>query len=79
MKYLAKVRSDFADQYQSAEVIGTDLSDVQPRWVPPNCRFELDDAQLEWTFAPDSFDFIHIRALLGAISDWPPLYERAFK
>lgn len=79
MEYLAELHSDFADQYQSAEVIGTDLSDVQPRWVPPNCRFELDDAQLEWTFAPDNFDFIHIRALLGAISDWPLLYEQVFK
>ncbi|KAH8787242.1 hypothetical protein BGZ57DRAFT_743893, partial [Hyaloscypha finlandica] len=27
-----------------------------------------DDAQKEWTFAPTRFDFIHIRALLGAIT-----------
>ncbi|KAK6812889.1 hypothetical protein RU639_011377 [Aspergillus parasiticus] len=28
---------DFADQYQSSEVIGNDLSPIQPKWVPPNC------------------------------------------
>ncbi|EXA29949.1 hypothetical protein FOVG_18627 [Fusarium oxysporum f. sp. pisi HDV247] len=35
---------DFADQYPNAEVIGTDLSPIQPDWVPPNVRFELEDA-----------------------------------
>ncbi|KAE9969589.1 hypothetical protein BLS_005308 [Venturia inaequalis] len=38
---------DFADLYPSAEVIGTDLSMIQPDWVPPNLRFDIDDAELE--------------------------------
>ncbi|TAQ87317.1 hypothetical protein B7494_g4361 [Chlorociboria aeruginascens] len=70
---------DFADEFPSSEVIGTDLSNVQPRFVPPNCRFELDDAQLPWTFAPESFDFVHIRCLFGGISDWPFLYREIYK
>ncbi|KAK0641842.1 S-adenosylmethionine-dependent methyltransferase [Cercophora newfieldiana] len=70
---------DFADQYPSAEVTGTDLSPIQPQWTPPNCKFELDDASLEWTFADNSFDFIHIRYLLGSIEDWPKLYKQAFR
>lgn len=41
---------DMADQYPIAEVVGTDLSPIQPSWVPTNCRFEVDDATLEWTF-----------------------------
>jgi SAM-dependent methyltransferase len=71
--------SDFADQNPSSEVIGTDLSDTMPSWVPPNCRFELDDAELDWTYAPNSFDFIHMRYLMGAIGDFPRLYEQVFK
>jgi methylase of polypeptide subunit release factors len=27
---------DAADKYPSAEVIGTDISPIQPGWVPPN-------------------------------------------
>jgi hypothetical protein len=27
------------------------LSAIQPSWVPPNLKFELDDAQLEWTYS----------------------------
>jgi hypothetical protein len=68
-----------AEQFPSAEVIGTDLSDVQPRFVPPNCKFELDDAQLQWTFAPNSFDFVHLRCLFGGISDWQALYGEIFR
>ncbi|KAK1831172.1 secondary metabolism regulator LAE1 [Podospora conica] len=70
---------DFADQYPSAEVIGTDLSPIQPAWTPPNCKFELDDASLDWTYAENQFDFIHIRYLLGSIPDWPRLYQQAFR
>ncbi|KAL7949526.1 S-adenosyl-L-methionine-dependent methyltransferase [Trichoderma barbatum] len=70
---------DMADAYPSAEIIGTDISPIQPMWVPPNCIFHIEDAQLEWTYPPESFDFIHIRALYGSISDWSELYKQAFR
>ncbi|KFY24031.1 hypothetical protein V493_05478 [Pseudogymnoascus sp. VKM F-4281 (FW-2241)] len=70
---------DFADQFPSAEVIGTDLSPTQPSFVPPNLRFELDDAQLDWTFNEHTFDYVHLRCLFGSISDWPKLYNDAFR
>ncbi|EFR03995.1 UMTA [Nannizzia gypsea CBS 118893] len=73
------VSSDFADEYPSAEVIGTDLSPIQPAFVPPNLRFEIDDASEDWTFPENHFDLIHIRALYGAISDWPKLYSQALR
>lgn len=76
---LIGILSDFADEYPSAEVIGTDLSPIQPAFVPPNLRFEIDDASEDWTFPEDHFDLIHIRALYGAISDWPKLYSQALK
>ncbi|QGI69122.1 hypothetical protein CEK26_013079 [Fusarium fujikuroi] len=67
-----------ADEYPSAEVLGTDISAVQPAFVPLNCSFQIEDAQLDWTFKPDEFDFIHIRYLYGAIDDWKKLYRQAF-
>lgn len=36
--------------------------------VPPNCRFEIDDADDEWTFGT-RFDFIHARAMCSCFSD----------
>ncbi|RYP93427.1 hypothetical protein DL770_000470 [Monosporascus sp. CRB-9-2] len=68
---------DFADEYPGAQVIGTDLSPIQPYWIPPNCKFEIDDAELPWTWPEGTFDYIHIRHLLGSISDWPGLFKQA--
>lgn len=70
--------SDIADEFPSAEVIGTDISAVQPSWAPPNCAFQIDDAQLNWTFQRETFDFVHIRQLYGGIDDWGKLYQQAF-
>jgi hypothetical protein len=68
-----------ADQFPSATVTGTDLSPIQPEWVPPNCHFEIDDVSLEWTFPPNHFDFIHIRELFGCIPDWDFFFQQAYR
>ncbi|KAL2812110.1 S-adenosyl-L-methionine-dependent methyltransferase [Aspergillus granulosus] len=70
---------DFADEYPSAEVIGTDLSPIQPSFVPPNLRFEIDDATDVWTYPSNNFDLVHVRSLYGAIADWPAFYREALK
>ncbi|KPM41899.1 hypothetical protein AK830_g4628 [Neonectria ditissima] len=70
---------DFADAYPDTEVIGSDLSPIQPRWVPPNVKFEIDDATLPWSWKDDTFDFIHIRYLFGAIQDWRALFRQAYR
>ncbi|KAH6869390.1 S-adenosyl-L-methionine-dependent methyltransferase [Thelonectria olida] len=70
---------DIADQFPSAEVIATDITPTQPNWVPPNLTFQIDDAQLDWTFKPESFDFIHVRYMYGAIDDWAKFYGQMFK
>ncbi|KAJ9131284.1 Methyltransferase [Pleurostoma richardsiae] len=70
---------DMADKFPSAEVIGTDISPTQPSWVPPNLSFQIDDAQLEWTFKPEYFDFIHVRYMQGAIDNWPKFYNQIYK
>jgi ubiquinone/menaquinone biosynthesis C-methylase UbiE len=70
---------DVADYFPSAEVYGTDLSPTQSTAAPPNLHFEVDDCESEWTFPEASFDYVHIRGLYGAISDWENLYHQAYK
>jgi SAM-dependent methyltransferase len=46
--------------------------------VPPNCQFQLDDAEADWTFAKDSFDYIHCRDMYGAIRDFKKLVKQCY-
>ncbi|KAI9801056.1 MAG: hypothetical protein M1833_002924 [Piccolia ochrophora] len=66
------------DQYPSAQIIGNDLSPVQPTLVPPNVQFEVDDLESEWTHA-SPFDYIHSRYMIGSIEDWPRFIRNIFK
>ncbi|KAK2029168.1 methyltransferase [Colletotrichum zoysiae] len=69
---------DFADEYPSADVIGVDISPIQPEWVPSNCKFQIDDFEQTWTWPLDHFDLIHGRNLESCISDVPKFFEQAF-
>ncbi|EGU84191.1 hypothetical protein FOXB_05300 [Fusarium oxysporum f. sp. conglutinans Fo5176] len=58
---------DFADQYPGAEIIGTDLSPIQPSWVPPNVQL----------FVPSAFPIaplteVHVR-------DWDAFFSEAYR
>ncbi|KAI1347097.1 S-adenosyl-L-methionine-dependent methyltransferase [Xylaria sp. FL0043] len=70
---------DFADQYPHTEVIGVDISPSQPQWIPPNLKFEIDDITQPWTYARNSFDYIHMRWLIGAIPDWYAVFREVFQ
>ncbi|KAL2132740.1 hypothetical protein VTI74DRAFT_3423 [Chaetomium olivicolor] len=70
---------DMGDRYPRAEITGIDVSPIQPSWVPPNVRFELDDANLDWTWRDNTFDFIHSRMMIGTISDWAKYFREAFR
>ncbi|KAG6172688.1 hypothetical protein E4U51_006977 [Claviceps purpurea] len=70
---------EFADQFPNASVVGTDLSPCQPRWVPPNLEFVIDDATLEWTWDTNHFDFVHMRYIVGGIQDWGALFKEAYR
>jgi|ERR1700730_16087816 hypothetical protein len=65
--------------FPAAVVIGTDLSSIQPGWVPPNCRFEIDGAEDDWTWDEESFDYIHNRNFVCAIRGWPKLVQRTYQ
>ncbi|KAJ4595961.1 hypothetical protein HRR86_004437 [Exophiala dermatitidis] len=70
---------DMGDLYPSAVVTGTDLSPIQSQWVPPNVRFEVDDANEEWTFPESHFDFIHARTICAGIRDFPKFLASCYK
>ncbi|KAF8245687.1 S-adenosyl-L-methionine-dependent methyltransferase, partial [Wilcoxina mikolae CBS 423.85] len=70
---------DVADKYPEAEVVGTDLSPIQPSWVPPNCKFEVDDVEKEWTFQDKSFDYIHSRNLAQSIGNWEKYMSEMYR
>lgn len=55
------------------------MSPIQPGWVPPNCKFEVDDFEADWPHPHDTFDVVHARTLSGSVKDWPKLHEQAFK
>ncbi|KAI9802514.1 MAG: hypothetical protein M1833_001586 [Piccolia ochrophora] len=65
----------YCDQTPSAQVIGNDLSPIQPTMVPPNVQFEVDDVEGEWTHTAP-FDYIHCRYMATSIADWPSLVKR---
>ena len=48
---------DLADQNPVTQVVGIDLSPIQPTYAPPNCKWEIDDFENEWNFK-QKFDFI---------------------
>ncbi|KAL2055311.1 hypothetical protein ABVK25_004649 [Lepraria finkii] len=69
---------EMGDKFPKAEILGNDLSPIQPRWVPPNVRFEIDDVEEQWTYH-QKFDFIHSRIIGYGIKDWPKLLRQCFE
>lgn len=68
---------EFAEKHPSALVVGTDLSPVEPKGQPDNCRFYVEDVEQDWNFDND-FDFIHARMLVVAIKDWAGFFQTAY-
>ncbi|KAK6065970.1 methyltransferase domain-containing protein [Seiridium cupressi] len=68
---------EFADQNPECDILGTDLSPIQPEYVPANCRFEIDDAEDEWIYS-NKFDYIHGRYMCAFLSDFPKLWRNIY-
>ena len=60
-------------------MVGTDISPIQPSWIPPNLQFDIDDATKTWTYPDNHFDYVHIRWLCGTFKDWESLYKEAYR
>jgi len=70
---------DFADGHPDWEITGTDLSPIQPTWVPENVKFVVDDFEEPWTWPKESFGYIHTRNLVGAVQNWSQLLENIYE
>lgn len=68
---------EMGEAYPEVEFLGNDLSPVQPSWVPPNVRWEVDDIESRWAYGVP-FDFIFCRTLPCAVGDWPRLVGQVF-
>ncbi|KAK2018772.1 methyltransferase domain-containing protein [Colletotrichum eremochloae] len=69
---------DYADDHPEATIIGVDLSPIQPGFVPPNCKFEVDDIEKEWTWS-QPFEFIFFRSMIGSFASWPDMLAKAYE
>ncbi|KAM0347399.1 hypothetical protein ACHAPU_004920 [Fusarium lateritium] len=68
---------DFADAHPEAQVLGIDLSPIQPNFLPANLEFQVDDLEDEWTYSY-KFDFVFARMLTGSIGSWPKFFQQSF-
>lgn len=68
----------FADEHPHSTVVGVDMSPVQPLWIPPNCRFEIDDIGQEWSWRSE-FNLVFARNLAGCIQDPQTLIYQAYR
>ncbi|KAB5566167.1 methyltransferase domain-containing protein [Coniochaeta sp. 2T2.1] len=68
---------EFAEQNPSSSVLGTDLSPIQPDYVPSNCSFEIDDAEDEWVYS-HPFDYVHGRYMCAFLKDFPHLFRSIY-
>ncbi|OAA64178.1 methyltransferase type 12 [Niveomyces insectorum RCEF 264] len=67
-----------AEAFPSCEVVGVDISAIQPTAVPHNVFFEVDDCELDWMRPENTVDLVHLRAMSGAFADWDFIYHEAF-
>lgn len=69
---------DFADEFSSARVTGTDLSPIQPGMVPPNLSFYVEDMEGTWANSY-KYDFVHARMMTGSFHNINHFFQEAFK
>ncbi|KAM6513210.1 hypothetical protein FALCPG4_015668 [Fusarium falciforme] len=60
---------EFGDEHPEAEIVGVDLSPIQPSFVPPNVQFLIDDIDQEWEYS-EPFDYIHSRMMNFCVQNW---------
>ncbi|KAK8030227.1 S-adenosyl-L-methionine-dependent methyltransferase [Apiospora rasikravindrae] len=68
-----------AQEHPECQVIGTDLSKIQPEHPPANLQFLRDDAEEPWEFGPERFDFIHARYVCTCFDNPKAVMQQAFE
>ncbi|PMD22671.1 S-adenosyl-L-methionine-dependent methyltransferase [Hyaloscypha hepaticicola] len=67
----------FGAQNPQSQVLGIDLSPIQPEWIQPNVQFIVDDIEAIWSYR-FKFNLIYGRMLAHSIRDWPRLFQQSF-
>lgn len=65
------------DKYPSAKVRGIDMTPIQPKWVPPNVLFIIDDCELDWL--EKDIDLVHFRFTIAVLKDTSKVLGHAFE
>ncbi|KAG8885156.1 hypothetical protein FRB97_001974 [Tulasnella sp. 331] len=70
---------DMANRFPHVQVLGIDLSPLQPESaaLPMNCRIEVDDLNLDVSHYYQTASLVHIRVLAAGIKDYPGLISQA--
>ncbi|KAF3766531.1 S-adenosyl-L-methionine-dependent methyltransferase [Cryphonectria parasitica EP155] len=69
----------FASLHPESNVVGTDLSLIQPDNAPPNVSFVKENSEKdEWIF-PEPFDFIFLRLVFTCFDDPRVVIRKAFE
>ncbi|RDW88482.1 hypothetical protein BP6252_00514 [Coleophoma cylindrospora] len=69
---------ELASEIPTAKVIGTDLSPIQQKLVPDNCRFLVDDAEDPWQYE-QPFNLIHARMVAACFKSHYRIFQSAFE
>lgn len=69
----------FAAENPQSDVIGTDISMIQPTEnLPPNCSFVREDSEEEWIFGK-KFTYIHWRLMVSAFQDHRAMLQKVYE
>lgn len=61
--------------FQSASVIGVDLSPIQPSYAPPNVEWRIDDIEHDWPVLFHNADLVYMRNVVTILTD----HEKVFR
>ncbi|KAG6224581.1 hypothetical protein E4U26_003622 [Claviceps purpurea] len=65
------------DKYPSAQVRGIDIAPIQPKWVPPNVSFLVDDCEKDWI--ERDVDLAHFRFMIPILKNTLQVLGNAFE
>ncbi|KAG6062597.1 hypothetical protein E4U32_002128 [Claviceps aff. humidiphila group G2b] len=65
------------DRYPSAKVRGIDIAPIQPKWVPPNVSFLVDDCELDWI--ERDVDLAHFRFMVVVLKNTSRVFGHAYE
>jgi len=68
---------EMALDFPNAQVVAVDVSPINTKRMPANCKYESVNLTKDWPWAPESFDVIHMRFLLVHLPHWQEIAKKA--